>query len=88
MISIAAVIAACSKQEPLQQGGEEGQDCVVTLNTTGEITTTVQGLTKSTPSTNDLYVVQVYKAGEPFACGVFDEISRARLNLKTGSTYT
>ena len=87
MISIAAVIAACSKQEPLQQGGEEGQDCVVTLNTTGEITTTVQGLTKSTPSTNDLYVVQVYKAGEPFACGVFDEISRARLNLKTGSTY-
>ena len=67
---------------------EEGQDCVVTFNILGDISVSEDDLTKSTPSANDLYAVQVYKDGSIFASGIFDDISLAKLNLKMGSTYS
>lgn len=47
-----------------------------------------EDLTKSVPSTNDLYAVQVYKDGSVFASGIFDDIALAKLNLKMGTTYS
>lgn len=85
IVSVLGIFVACNKQEIIDQ--EEGQDCLVTINMVGEITTSVDGLTKSVPSTNDLYVVQVYNGDEPFACGVFDDMSLCKLNLKKGSSY-
>lgn len=66
---------------------EEGRDCIVTINTVGEITTSEEDLTRASASLNDLYAVQVYKDGSRFAMGIFDDVSKMQLNLKTGSTY-
>ena len=91
IISLAALFAACEKQE-IRQQEEEGQDCVVSLNMVGEITVSEDELTRSTPSTNDLYVVQIHKKENdeyvPFACGVFDDMSLCKRNLKKGSSYS
>lgn len=84
IISVLGIFAACNKQEIIEQ---DGQDCLVTINMIGEITTSEESLTKSVPSTNDLYVVQVYNGSDPFACGVFDDMSLCKLNLKKGSAY-
>lgn len=85
IISVLGIFAACNKQEIIEQ---DGQDCLVTINLVGEITTSEESLTKSVPSTNDLYVVQVYNGSNPFACGVFDDMSLCKLNLKKGSSYS
>lgn len=85
IISVLWIFVACSKQEIIEQ---EAQDCLVTINLVGEITTSEESLTKSVPSTNDLYVVQVYNGSDPFACGVFDDMSLCRLYLKKGSSYS
>ena len=75
---------ACQKENlPI----EEGRDCIVTINTVGEITTSEEDLTRASASLNDLYAVQVYKDGSRFAMGIFDDVSKMQLNLKTGSTY-
>lgn len=67
---------------------EEGRDCVVTFNILGDISVSEDDLTRSTPSTNDLYAIQVYKGNDKFASGIFDDMSLAKLNLKTGATYS
>ena len=60
----------------------------MTFNILGDISVSEDDLTRSTPSTNDLYAIQVYKGNERFASGIFDDMSLAKLNLKTGSTYS
>ena len=85
IISMLAVFCACEK---VTSQTVEGQDCLVTINTIGEITSSESELTRSTPSTNDLYAVQVYKGGGNFAWGVFDAAGLMKLNLKTGSVYS
>lgn len=91
MISLVCLFASCEKHQMHQQE-DEGQDCVVSLNMVGEITTSEGSLTKSVPSTNDLYAVQVYKevsnGHETFASGIFDDMSLCKLNLKEGSSYS
>lgn len=87
IISLICLFASCEKQD-IRQQKEEGQDCVVSLNMVGEITTSEGSLTRSVPSTNDLYVVQVYNGNEAFACGVFDDMALCKLNLKKGSSYS
>lgn len=86
IISLVALFAACEK--PQMERVEEGQDCVVTFNILGDISVSEDDLTRSTPSTNDLYAVQVYKGNERFASGIFDDIALAKLNLKMGATYS
>lgn len=84
IILLALLALACQKED---MAIEEGRDCLVTFNTVGEITISEEELTRGSASLNDLYVVQVYKGGEPFAMGIFDDVSKMQLNLKTGSTY-
>lgn len=84
IILLALLALACQKED---MAIEEGRDCLVTFNTVGEITISEEELTRGSASLNDLYAVQVYKGGEPFAMGIFDDVSKMQLNLKTGSTY-
>lgn len=58
----------------------------VTLNLEGEITTSDSPLTRA-GSGNDIYGIQVYKDGEPFAHGVFDNVDNVKINLLAGSKY-
>lgn len=84
IISLALLALACQKEDmPIK----EGRDCLVTFNTVGEISISEEELTRGSASLNDLYAVQVYKGGEPFAMGIFDDVSKMQLHLKTGSTY-
>ena len=86
IISLVALFPSCEK--PQMERVEEGQDCVVTFNILGDISVSEDDLTRSTPSTNDLYAVQVYKGNVRFASGIFDDMSLAKLNLKMGSAYS
>lgn len=85
ILSLLAVVSACDKEVLMT---EDGQDCIVTINTVGEITSSESELTKASGSTDDLYAVQVFKDGSKFAFGIFDDVSLMKLNLKTGSTYS
>lgn len=80
-LSVAFVIllTGCSK---IEQDTIETGDCLVSFNLTGEITTEDTPLTRS--STDDIYLVQVYRGSSPFALGIFDSISDIRFNLKKG----
>lgn len=84
IISLLALVVACQKEE---LPTVEVRDCLVTINTVGEISVTEEELSRSSASFNDLYAVQVYKDGSAFAAGIFDDVSKMQLNLKTGSSY-
>lgn len=84
IISLLALVVACQKEE---LPTVEVRDCLVTINTIGEISVTEEELSRSSASFNDLYAVQVYKDGSRFAAGIFDDVSKMQLNLKTGSSY-
>lgn len=84
IISLLALVVACQKEE---LPTVEVRDCLVTINTVGEISVTEEELSRSSASFNDLYAVQVYKDGSAFASGIFDDVSKMQLNLKTGSSY-
>lgn len=83
IISLFMLATACQKAE---MPFDEGQDCLVTINTVGEITTSEEDLSRAAASLNDLYAVQVYRGGEAFAFGIFDDVSKMQLNLKSGSS--
>lgn len=84
IISLLALVVACQKEE---LPTVEVRDCLVTINTVGEISVTEEELSRSSASFNDLYAVQIYKDGSAFAAGIFDDVSKMQLNLKTGSSY-
>ena len=86
IISLLMLATACKQNEmPFEQ--EQGQDCLVTINTVGEITTSEDDLARGSVTLNDLYAVQVYKGNDAFAFGIFDDVSKIQLNLKSGSSY-
>ena len=82
--SLLLLFVACQKED---MPYVEVRDCLVTINTIGDISITESDLTRGSASLNDLYAVQVYKNGSCFALGIFDDVSKMQLNLKTGSTY-
>ena len=82
--SLLLLFVACQKED---MPYVEVRDCLVTINTIGDISITESDLTRGSASLNDLYAVQVYKDGGRFAAGIFDDVSKMQLNLKTGSTY-
>lgn len=58
------------------------EDCVVSFNLVGDISTSDQPLTKA--SSDDLYYVQIFRGSNSFAFGVFDNTNFS-FNLKSGS---
>ena len=80
ILCVLALFAGCNKE---QQNPDEG-DCLVSISFGGEITTSDAPLTKAS-TTDDLYLVQVYRGGNHFACGVVDAPDRISLNLKKGT---
>ena len=86
LIFVAFILAfSCTK---IDNTLSESDDCLVSINLIGEITTDETPLTKgSSTSSNDIYAVQVYRNGSRFAWGVFDDVSYMKLNLKKGFIY-
>lgn len=79
-------IIACNKLEINNRGIQDGEECLVSFNLAGEITTSESPLTKAT-LTDDIYCVQVFKGSECFAFGYFDNLESMKLALKKGASY-
>lgn len=82
LLATVCLQAGCNQIDPVVE--DEGE-CQVSLDFVGEITTSESLITKA--STNDVYVVQVYRGTSAFAAGIFDDPDKIRFNLKKGSTY-
>ena len=54
---------------------------------TGEVSVSESLLTRS-GSSNDLYGIQVYQNGEPYAYGLYDDISKMSIYLHSGHSYS
>ena len=78
---VLAGLVGCSKEAQWHQE----EECLVSFNLVGEITSSEMPLTKG--STDDLYIVQVYNSDSAFASGFFDDVKKISLNLKKGSKY-
>lgn len=77
---VAIFLTNCNQIDPVQKS-EDG-DCMVSLKFGGEITVSESPITKV--SSDDLYLIQVYRGGSKFAFGFFDQNS-IRLYLKKGT---
>ena len=58
----------------------------VPIRFSGDVTVTESPLTRA-ESNNDLYGIQVYQNGEPYAYGLFDDVSNVHLYCHSGSEY-
>lgn len=79
-LAITTLLAGCNQIDPGQVTDDE--DCVVSLKFGGEITVSESPLTKV--SSDDLYLVQIYRGTSAFAFGFFDQTD-IRFNLKKGT---
>lgn len=79
-LAITTLLAGCNQIDPGQ--GTDEEDCVVSLKFGGEITVSESPLTKV--SSDDLYLVQIYRGTSAFAFGFFDQTD-IRFNLKKGT---
>lgn len=80
LFSICCLLVGCNQ---IEGAVEDDSDCLVSFNLFGEISASSIPLTKS--STDDLYLVQVYRGNDPFASGVFDNCDDIKMYLKKGS---
>lgn len=82
LFATVCLLASCN---PIDSVVEDEGECQVSFDFIGEITTTESPITKA--STNDVYVVQVYRGTSAFAAGIFDDPDKVKFNLKKGSSY-
>ena len=80
LILISITIWGCNEIEPMQM---QEEDIRVQLRPLGEITALYEPFTKT--STNDLYLVQIWRGSSPFAFGAFDDLDNLCFNLKKGT---
>ena len=82
LLATVCLLAGCNLIDPVV---EDDSECQVSFDFVGEITTSESPITKA--STDDIYIVQVYRGNDAFAAGVFDDPEKIRFNLKKGSVY-
>ena len=80
MVFAAGLLTGCDQIDPTQR---QVEDCWITLCPSGEITSSEGPITKA--STDDLYLVQIYRGSEAFALGIFDNVESMTFNLKKGT---
>lgn len=85
-LTFAVAFIACEKIESVKTS-DESKDCIVSIVPICEISTSETLMTKAATLSNDLYSVQVYRDGDFFAYGFFDNLESMNLNLKQGSSY-
>lgn len=79
ILFVLVCLTGCGKE--MQQTLVE--ECLVSFSLGGEITTSATPMTKA--STNDLYLVQVYRGTSAFAFGVYDDPQSIQIPLKKGT---
>lgn len=88
IIYIAAIclLCGCSKDGVVEEQSVP-KEYTVSLKFNGEIETEDSPLTRAETASTDLYGVQVYKDGQSFAYGLFDNVNDMNLNLLSDSKY-
>lgn len=87
VVSLWGLLYGCSNGDDNTNIGEEPQDVSVSLVFKGEILVDDTPMSRAEESTNDLYGIQIYKDGEYYQYGLFDDISNIQTLLQTGSKY-
>ena len=80
------MLCGCSKDGVVEEQSVP-KEYTVSLKFNGEIETEDSPLTRAETASTDLYGVQVYKDGQSFAYGLFDNVNDMNLNLLSGSKY-
>lgn len=87
MVSIVGLMYGCIDDELFDQTKEAtSNEVTVSLNLGGEILVANEAMTRG-ENDPDIYGIQVYKDGKPFAYGLFDNVNKLRINLLAGSNY-
>ena len=87
IVSIVGLMYGCIDDELFYQTKEAAsKEVTVSLNLGGEILVADEPMTRGVDDP-DIYGIQVYKDGEPFAHGVFDNVDNVKINLLAGSKY-
>lgn len=87
VISLLGLLYGCGKGDDNTNIGEKPQDVLVSLAIKGEILVDDTPMSRAGESTDDLYGIQIYKDGERYQYGLFDDISNIQTLLQTGSKY-
>ena len=85
-LTFAVAFIACEKIESVKTS-DERKDCIVSIVPKCEISTSESLMAKAATLSSDLYSITVYRDGDFFAYGFFDNIESMKLNLKQGSSY-
>ena len=87
MASIVGLMYGCIDDELFDQTKEAASNEVtVLLNLGGEILVADEPMTRG-ENDPDIYGIQVYKDGEPFAHGVLDHVDNLKINMLKGGSY-
>lgn len=81
------LLAGCSQDDRLSEPAESQEVYTVRLNLNGDIQTEDSPLSRAETESHDLYGIQVYKDGEFFAAGMFDNTDNITINLLAGGSY-
>lgn len=86
--AIAIAMMACEKPTPeTQKPIEEAKTYTVTFDLVGEIDVTQNPLSRVSPDNRDLYGIEVSYEGGRYAYGLFDDISKAKIDLSSDHKY-
>lgn len=77
----------CSQEELMVEQEEIQEVYTVRLNLSGDIQIQESPLSRAETESRDLYGIQVYKNGDYFAAGMFDNTNNMTINLLAGSNY-
>lgn len=82
LLILVAGLTSCSKEE----APKEVQEYTISLDLKGEISISEEPLTRAF-TTDDLIGVQVYEDNNPYAYGLFDDVSRIKIPLHSNHKY-
>lgn len=77
----------CSQDELIAEQEETQEVYTVSLKFNGDIQTEESPLSRVETDSRDLYGIQVYRDGNYFAAGMFDNTNDITINLVAGSSY-
>ena len=87
MLFMSLFLWNCGQEELMVEHGEIQKVYTVCLNFNGDIRTEESSLSRVETESRDLYGIQIYKDGNNFAAGLFDNIDGVFVNLLAGGSY-
>lgn len=87
MLLMSLFLWSCNQEELMVEQDNNQEVYTIRLNLNGDIQTEESPLSRAETEATDLYGIQVYKDGNYFAFGLFDNIKNLTINLLANSKY-